>query len=639
MPEPVMGSLALRLAAVLVLVAANAFFVAAEFALVAARRTRIEEMIRRGDRKAKTVQQALQDLYRQLSAAQLGITVASILLGYVAEDTVAHLFREWFAGLPPALDFLTRGGIASVVAVAIISFLHVVFGEQAPKAWAITYPERTSRWIARPLILFSWITRPFTDTLNWSANRVVRLLGIRGTTAELERIHSPEEIRMLVAQSRRRGGLDAGDARMLEGVFEFSEKTAREVMTPRTDMVALPLDLTLEEAADQVAVAGRSRYPVYRESLDDIVGLVHAKDILAGVRSAKGGRLPAVLRPAVFVPGTREVEDVLADMKRQKIHLAIVLDEFGGTAGLVTMEDLLEEIVGPIYDEYDRPVAAVKKAATPGAASVLAGSTPLRDVNDTFGLELDVGDYTTLDGKLLALRYDFTASVARLAATKLAERPTPLRLCYSGAVFRQDPERANGGGRPREILQVGAELLGDAGIAADVEVLRLALELVRRASPKEYQVNLGHAGALAPALDALPPEERTRVRRLIDRKDAAGLATAAPGSLTELPFIIGRREALDRAARVAPDARVAIDRLREIDAALADEERRHVVYDFGEVRGLDYYTGMHFEIFVSGAGSAVGAGGRYDDLMGRFGRPLPAVGLALDLDGLAEAAP
>src|SRR5205809_1618851 len=399
MPEPVMGSLALRLAAVLVLVAANAFFVAAEFALVAARRTRIEEMIRRGDRKAKTVQQALQDLYRQLSAAQLGITVASILLGYVAEDTVAHLFREWFAGLRPALDFLTRGGIASIVAVAIISFLHVVFGEQAPKAWAITYPEKTSRWIARPLILFSWITRPLTDALNWSANRVVRLLGIRGTTAELERIHSPEEIRMLVAQSRRRGGLDAGDARMLEGVFEFSEKTAREVMTPRTDMVALPLDLTLEEAADQVAVAGRSRYPVYRESLDDIVGLVHAKDILAGVRSAKGGRLQAVLRPAVFVPGTREVEDVLADMKRQKIHLAIVLDEFGGTAGLVTMEDLLEEIVGQIYDEYDRPSGETYTVPGEGAP-VLSGAMPLRDVNQIYGLGLDEGSYTTIGGYL-----------------------------------------------------------------------------------------------------------------------------------------------------------------------------------------------------------------------------------------------
>src|SRR5213596_4239463 len=393
-------SLGLRLAALVALVLANAFFVAAEFALVAARRTRIEALVRRGDRKAKTVQTALQDLYRQLSAAQLGITVASILLGYVAEDTVAHAFRDWFAALPPALDFLTRGGLASVLAVAVISFLHVVFGEQAPKAWAITYPERTSRWIAAPLIVFSWITRPFTDLLNWSANRVVGVLGIKGTSVEVDRVHSPEEIRMLVAQSRKTGRLDADDARLLEGVFEFSEKTAREVMTPRTEMVALPVDLTLEEAADQVAVAGRSRYPVYGESLDDIVGLVHAKDILAGLRSAKGGSLRAVLRPAVFVPGTREVEDVLADMKRQKIHLAIVLDDFGGPAGLVTMEDLLEEIVGQIYDEYDRPAAAVKQSATPDAASVLAGSTPLRDVNDAFGLELDVGDYTTIGGYL-----------------------------------------------------------------------------------------------------------------------------------------------------------------------------------------------------------------------------------------------
>src|SRR5437867_2973276 len=221
------GSLMLRLLAVIVLVAANAFFVAAEFALVAARRTRIEAMIRRGDRKARTVQQALHDLYRQLSAAQLGITVASILLGYVADDTVAHLFRGWFAALPPALNFLTRAGVASVAAVSIISFLHVVFGEQAPKAWAITYPEATSRWIAAPLIMFSWITRPVTDLLNWSANRVVRLLGIRSSSHDLERIHSPEEIRMLVQQSRKTGRLDASDARMLEGLFESSEQTAR----------------------------------------------------------------------------------------------------------------------------------------------------------------------------------------------------------------------------------------------------------------------------------------------------------------------------------------------------------------------------------------------------------------------------
>jgi ATP phosphoribosyltransferase regulatory subunit len=253
----------------------------------------------------------------------------------------------------------------------------------------------------------------------------------------------------------------------------------------------------------------------------------------------------------------------------------------------------------------------------------------------------DVADrlirFVDLDGRLLALRYDFTASVARLAATKLSDRKTPLRVCYAGNVFRQDPERA--GRRPRETLQVGGELLGEDGVQADVEIVQLALELVRRADIQEFQLNLGHVGALAPALAALAPEDLVAVRRLIDRKDAAGLAAAAAGTLRTLPFVIGRREALDRAARLAPEAGTAIERLRAIDAALTDEERRHVVYDFGEVRGLDYYTGIHFEVFVAGAGAAVGAGGRYDDLMARFGRPLPAVGLALELDALAEALP
>jgi ATP phosphoribosyltransferase regulatory subunit len=244
--------------------------------------------------------------------------------------------------------------------------------------------------------------------------------------------------------------------------------------------------------------------------------------------------------------------------------------------------------------------------------------------------------FLDLDGKLLALRYDFTATVARLAATKLADRPTPLRLCYAGKVFRQDPARNHG--RPREILQAGAELLGEPGAEADVETLRLALDLLRRAGVADFQLNVGHVGALAPALAALPEPERAAVRRLIDRKDAAGLARSARGALAELPFILGRRDALDRAARVTGGGD-AVARLRAVDGALTDDERRHVVYDFGEVRGLDYYTGMHFEVFVGGAGAAVGAGGRYDDLMGRFGRPLPAVGFALDLDALATSAP
>ena len=183
---------------------------------------------------------------------------------------------------------------------------------------------------------------------------------------------------------------------MIEGVFEFSEKNARDVMTPRTRMVALPVTLSLAEAADRVAGAGRSRYPVYGESLDDVVGVVHAKAILAGLRADPSQQLEAVMRPTLFVPGTREVEDVLADMKRQKAHLAIVLDEYGGTAGLVTMEDLLEEIVGQIYDEYDRPEGGASSATV--TAPVISGSTEVAEVNRNYGLQLDDADYTTIGG-------------------------------------------------------------------------------------------------------------------------------------------------------------------------------------------------------------------------------------------------
>jgi magnesium and cobalt exporter, CNNM family len=394
MQESQPGSIGLRFLAVVVLVVANAFFVAAEFALVSARRTRIEAMIRQGDRKAKAVRAAQQDLYRQLSAAQLGITVASILLGFVAEDTVAYFFRNWLASLPTWLSFLGRAGVASAIALSLISFLHVVFGEQAPKAVAITHPEAVSRWVATPLLIFSWITRPATGLLNSSANWLIRLMGIKGASPELERIHSPEEIRMLVEQSEEGGGLQQEDARLLEGVFEFSEKTAQEVMTPRTQMAALDADLTVEEAADQVAIHGRSRYPVYTESLDDIIGVVHAKDILAALRSRPGQTIRVILRPPLFVPGTREVEDVLADMKRLKTHLAIVLDEYGGTAGLVTMEDLLEEIVGPIYDEHDPQDRTGPDEGGPR----LDGSMPISEFNSQYGASLDDTDYTTIGG-------------------------------------------------------------------------------------------------------------------------------------------------------------------------------------------------------------------------------------------------
>lgn len=287
--------------------------------------------------------------------------------------------------------------------------------------------------------------------------------------------------------------------------------------------------------------------------------------------------------------------------------------------------------------------AALDRLSAQGYAEIIPPTFEYAEVFARAGGSTDITDrllrFFDLDGRLLALRYDFTASVARLAATKLADAPPPLRLCYAGRVFRQDPARETG--RPRETLQVGGELLGDPGVAGDVEVVRLVIALLQDSGAKEFQINLGHVGALAPALAALPEDTRATARRLVDRKDAAGLAALAPGLLAELPFVIGRRDALERAAKLlaGSPAAEAVKRLGAVDAALSDAERRHVVYDFGEVRGLDYYTGIHFEAFVAGAGTAVGAGGRYDDLMGRFGRPLPAVGLALDLDAIAEAVP
>jgi ATP phosphoribosyltransferase regulatory subunit len=246
------------------------------------------------------------------------------------------------------------------------------------------------------------------------------------------------------------------------------------------------------------------------------------------------------------------------------------------------------------------------------------------------------------DGRILALRYDFTASLARVAATTFADATGALRLCYSGKVFRQDPER---GGRPREMLQVGAELLGQSDLAADIEIVRLTLTLLSAAGLKDFQINLGHVGVLAAGLDALEEPLRTDARRWIDRKDRGNLREALknlPGeaqALMALPFVIGRREALDQALSSAPAAsRPGLDHLLALDAALTPGERAHIVYDLGEVRGLDYYTGIHFELYIAGAGRAAGAGGRYDELMARFGRPMPAVGVALDLDTIAEAA-
>lgn len=383
----------LGLVAVVVLVLANAFFVAAEFGLVGARRTRLDEMARAGDRKARLARRAVQSLDRYISATQLGITLASLGLGWIGEPALAGLIGAGFSWLPRPLDVIATHGVASAIAFIIITVLHIILGELVPKAVALLYPEAVSTWVTAPLMGFAWIMAVPIAMLNGTANRLLRLLGIE-PPGESERLHSPEEIRMLVEQSTEGGSLLQEDARLLEGVFEFSEKTAQEVMTPRTQMAALDADLTVEQAADQVAVHGRSRYPAYTESLDDIIGVVHSKDILAALRSKPGQTIRVIMRPPLFVPGTREVEDVLADMKRLKTHLAIVLDEYGGTAGLVTMEDLLEEIVGPIYDEHD----IQDRIGPSDEGPRLDGSMPISEFNSQYGASLDDTDYTTMGG-------------------------------------------------------------------------------------------------------------------------------------------------------------------------------------------------------------------------------------------------
>jgi CBS domain containing-hemolysin-like protein len=385
-------SILLGLGAVVILVLANAFFVAAEFALVGARRTRLDELARAGDGKARLARRAIQSLDRYISATQLGITLASLGLGWIGEPALAHVIEGGFAWLPAPANTIATHTVASVVAFAIITVLHIILGELVPKALALLYPEEISSWVAAPLIGFAWVMSFPIAVLNGTANRMLRIMHI-DPPGERERLHSPEEIRMLVEQSTEGGSLLQQDARLLEGVFEFSEKTAQEVMTPRTQMIALQADLPVGGAADEVAAAGRSRYPVYTDSLDEIVGVVHAKDILAALRAQPGRTVREIMRPPLFVPGTREVEDVLADMKRLKTHLAVVLDEYGGTAGLVTMEDLLEEIVGPIYDEYDPQVKA-----RPAGAPQLDGAMPITDFNAEYGEQLDDTDYTTIGG-------------------------------------------------------------------------------------------------------------------------------------------------------------------------------------------------------------------------------------------------
>ena len=389
------GGVALRLGLVLLLIAINAFFVAAEFAFVGSRRSRIDQLAEEGDRSARRVQQIFRRLDLYISSAQLGITLASLALGWIGEQTLAVLIDTLLAAIGIAAPSAAVHSTAAIItAYILLTFFHITLGEQTPKSVAIVSPERLARWCARPLLVFTRVMMPFIWVLNSANNFLLRLLGVPRVNEASHSVHSPEELRLLVMQARAHGTLDESDSAMLAGVFDFHEKRARDVMRPRTEIVAVEIDATEAEVWETLRRERYSRYPVIRESLDDVVGVFLAKDLWL-----KDGdrpfRLQDYVREALYVPDSRPAERVLDDLRKTRAHMAVVLDEYGGTAGILTMEDLVEEVIGDIADEYDQ---AARTAIEMNGVLELAGSLSLIDVRSDYHLRIPDGDWTTLGG-------------------------------------------------------------------------------------------------------------------------------------------------------------------------------------------------------------------------------------------------
>jgi CBS domain containing-hemolysin-like protein len=392
------ASMGVRLGLIGLLVLANGFFVAAEFALVSVRRSRIDQLALQGDKGARVVQRALSKLDRYISATQLGITLASLALGWIGEPALAAFIDGGFAWLGIAApSAVAHSASAITLAFVIITFLHIVVGELAPKSWALAKPETVSKLVARPLMLFSTIAYPGVWFLNGAANKLLRLFGIE-PASEKVLVHSADELRLLVMQSRDLGVLNETDTAMLAGVFDFHDKKARDVMRARTEIVALSQDATEDEVWQLVRAERYSRYPVYRETLDDVVGVFLAKDLWLH-EFHKPFNLTDYVRPAVYVPDNRPAELVLEDLRKRRAHMAVVLDEYAGTAGIITLEDLIEEVIGDINDEYD---FASRQALESNGVLELAGTMSLVDVRADYQLRIPDGDWNTLGGFVFA---------------------------------------------------------------------------------------------------------------------------------------------------------------------------------------------------------------------------------------------
>jgi CBS domain containing-hemolysin-like protein len=401
-PDP--GSFSLF--TILGLVAANAFLVAAEFALIAVRRIRIEQSVRRGDVHAARVLPALDRLEELVFAAQVARSLASVALGWQA----VLMARAFLVPLMGRGDVRLLGvQIGSTMSVAIflalffVSLLHATLGQQVPKLVAVHRAEWITAHLAvPPLRALSWVLTPLTWPLNFVVRGVVRLFGVHSTGFN-PLIQTPEELRLLMTQPSDNGGgadIEDDEREMLRGVFEISETVVREVMTPRTEMVAVSAEVTLAQLLEVATVEGHSRIPVFEGTIDSVLGVVLTKDLLRVLheRGGIGGPFDVrtLLRPAYFVPDTKPVDELLSELRRQAVHMAIVLDEFGGTYGIVTLEDLLEEIVGEINDEFDE--VEPDFAPTPEGDMLIDAGVLISDVNERFGLRIPEEEFDTIGG-------------------------------------------------------------------------------------------------------------------------------------------------------------------------------------------------------------------------------------------------
>jgi putative hemolysin len=376
----------LRIVLVLLLVLGNAFFVAAEYALVTARRTRLHELADKGSRRARIALRIMDSPVRFIGTVQLGITAFSIALGAIGEPLIEHF-----------LDPILATGVAFVLAFAIVTYLHVTLGELVPKAVALTKNESTALWVALPVEAFYLATYPIVWFLQASANAMTKLVGIEPAPAGVV-AHTEADIRMIVAQAEDTGVLEHNEREMLYKVFDFADKEASDVMVPRPEVIALSVDLPPEDALALVLDSPFTRYPVYRESLDDILGILHIRALVTALndRNIASVELEELLRPAYVVPETKDLAALLGEFRRTNQHIAIVVDEYGATVGIVTLEDILEEIVGDIEDEFDLPDESVERVDE--TTIRIDGTFTIDDFNEQFGTEIETEDFHTVAG-------------------------------------------------------------------------------------------------------------------------------------------------------------------------------------------------------------------------------------------------